>query len=69
LLNSVDINLSKSDFIILEARVMRSLSNIFRYTSPNDYLEVFMERFPFFPKYRVVIPKFIELALIRPNSC
>lgn len=48
---------------------MRSLSFVFRYTSPNDYLDIFMERFPFFPKFRKAIPKFIELAMMRPNAC
>ncbi len=53
----------------LEAKVMRSVSFVFRYTTPNDYLDNFMERFPFFPKFKKVIPKFIELALMRPHAC
>jgi hypothetical protein len=48
---------------------MRSLSYVFRYTSPSDYLDVFMERFPFFPNFRPVLLKLIELALMRPNAC
>jgi hypothetical protein len=48
---------------------MRSLAFVFRFTSPDNYLDIFIERFPFFPKLRNVIPKFIELALMRPCAC
>jgi hypothetical protein len=41
----------------------------FYYTTPHDYIAVYLARFPFMPKLKNVLPTIIEFALIQPQAC
>jgi hypothetical protein len=32
-------------------------------------MDIFLARFPFFPKMRLALPKYVELAMMRPSAC
>lgn len=61
--------LTKAEYIDMELRMTKALRFRFRYTAPLDYLEIFLARFPFYPRMRYVLPKYVELAMLRPSMC
>ena len=48
---------------------MRILNFKFKYTTPYDYIDIFMAKFPFFPKMNDIFPVIIKLALLHHISC
>ena len=41
----------------------------FKFTTPIDYLEIFLARFPFFPNLKHLLPNFIEFACVHSLAC
>jgi hypothetical protein len=60
---------SRDYYINLEWKILTALNLKVQFTTPYDYIDIFIARFPFLPKIRSVLPFFIEFALIQPKAC
>jgi hypothetical protein len=69
LLTNANIAFSRDSYFGLEMRILTAIRFRFMYTTPYDYVDIFMARFPFFPKMRQALPIFIEFANIQGQSC
>jgi hypothetical protein len=50
-------------------KIVAAMRFKFKYTTPSDYIDIFLARFPFVPKYRDILPTIIEFALLTPQAC
>jgi hypothetical protein len=66
---SANLAYSSNSYIAVETKIFIALGSRLKYTTPFDYIDIFMTRFPFFPKMREALPLFIEFALMHPNAC
>ncbi len=63
------LDFSRDNYFNMEVNILYALRMRFKYTTPLDYVDVLMARFPFFPSMQHVLPGFIEVACIHPNAC
>ena len=69
LFGSAGVCYSGDFYLGLEMKILGALKFRLSYTTPYDYLDIFMARFPFFPKMRQALPIFIEFANVHSASC
>jgi hypothetical protein len=69
LLASAEVRMSSEEYFALERRILSAIRFRFKLTSPMDYMEGYLSRFPFLPKLRHILPTIIEFALIQPQAC
>lgn len=69
MLASAEVIISTEKYLLLEMMILSAIRFRFKFTSPLDYVEGYLERFPFFPRSRHILPTIIEFALIQPQAC
>ena len=69
LLSSAGISITKDEYFSLEMRILSAIRFRFKYTTPYDYINAYLARFPFLPKLKLIIPTIIEFALLQPQAC
>jgi hypothetical protein len=50
-------------------KILQAIHFRFKLTSPLDYMDGYLARFPFLPRLRHILPTIIEFALLQPQAC